>query len=178
MNGIDPELIRKFWKRVIKTSNCWLWIGACRPDGYGHFWIGRNGIGNVRSHRFSFMLENGKITSGLNVCHKCDNPTCVRPGHLFEGTDYDNVQDCVRKGRHGHGTLGAPRGKLNGMHTHPESRPIGEKNHFSKLKEEQVRQIKRMLADKMSHSAIAAKFSVSRGLVSMISSGKRWACLK
>lgn len=93
-----------FWERVQKTDGCWLWTGAQRkPQGkggwgaYGHF-CPKRGV-RYFAHRFSWELHFGPIPSGRMVCHECDNPTCVRPDHLFIGTQKDNMEDAKRKKR-------------------------------------------------------------------------------
>jgi len=86
-----------FWSNVDKTDGCWLWTGLTMGAGYGEMgWQGRTQV----AHRISWQIHNGEILSGLNVCHHCDTPACVRPDHLFLGTQRDNVRDAVAKGRH------------------------------------------------------------------------------
>jgi hypothetical protein len=97
----------QFWAKVRKTRGCWLWIGTTTADGYGRCGFGR---GRRMAHRFSWELRNGPIKDGLLVLHRCDNPPCVRPSHLFLGTDADNSDDMIRKGRQRH-----PSGEQHGM---------------------------------------------------------------
>lgn len=86
----------RFWAKVNKTDGCWLWT-ASAWRGYGIFWAdGRR----WKAPRYSWALVNGPIPSGLMVCHRCDNPPCVRPSHLFIGTMSDNIRDAYAKGRH------------------------------------------------------------------------------
>jgi HNH endonuclease len=85
----------RFWKYVKKENNCWLWTGAT-AKGYGDLQVGDK---RQRAHRISWMLHRGKIPKGMFVCHKCDNPPCVNPAHLFLGTNRDNILDCHLKGR-------------------------------------------------------------------------------
>lgn len=86
----------RFWQKVRKSDGCWEWTARVSPEGYGEFWDDRN----VRAHRFSWSLVNGPIPDGLMVCHRCDNPRCVRPDHLFLGTNRENIRDMMAKGRH------------------------------------------------------------------------------
>ena len=92
---IPPE--KRFWMQVHKSSGCWVWVGNRIPQGYGTIGVGGK---PVRAHRYSWELHNGPIPDGLFVLHRCDNPPCVRPDHLFLGTALDNSRDCVDKGRH------------------------------------------------------------------------------
>ena len=88
---------KRFWSKVKKTDGCWLWTGHLDYQGYGDFTIGRKQ--RYRAHRYSVILD-GRDPTGKYVCHHCDNPSCVRPDHLFIGTPLDNMQDKMKKGRH------------------------------------------------------------------------------
>ena len=91
----DP--IPRFWARVKKTEACWLWVGTrTKSGGYGILSI--NGK-YVRAHRFSFELHKTKLSPKMEACHTCDNPPCVNPDHLFEGTHRDNMLDMKKKRR-------------------------------------------------------------------------------
>jgi hypothetical protein len=95
--GVSPE--DRFFDFFIPEPNsgCWLWMGQISNSGYGRFSVG-NRI-QVQAHRFSWELHNGKIPEGLFACHKCDVRCCVNPEHLFIGTQSDNLNDMVQKGR-------------------------------------------------------------------------------
>lgn len=83
--------------KVYKTNHCWFWIGATTGDGYGQIKIGKK---NIKVHRYFWELHNNKkIPSGLVACHICDIKNCVRPDHLFIGTNQDNIRDASKKGR-------------------------------------------------------------------------------
>lgn len=87
----------RFWSLVDKSGDCWNWRGSPTTNGYGRMMT----IGGLRvgAHRISWTIHNGPIPDGLMVCHRCDNPRCVRPDHLFLGTAYDNNIDSFVKGR-------------------------------------------------------------------------------
>lgn len=94
---ITQEIIESFWSKVDKTETCWLWTKSKYRHGYGCFCA----MGTRhKAHRVSYEIAYGKIKDGLFVCHKCDNPSCVNPDHLFLGTHKDNALDMVNKGRH------------------------------------------------------------------------------
>lgn len=92
----DP--VPRFWERVLKSDGCWEWTGIKHYKGYGEFTpLGHR---KVKAHRYSYILHYGPISDEIQVLHKCDNPPCVRPDHLFLGTNLDNKIDSMQKGRH------------------------------------------------------------------------------
>jgi HNH endonuclease len=121
----------RFWAKVEKTEGCWLWMGYRNKKGYGMFKM----PDRVQlAHRAAWMLTNGPIPDGLDVLHKCDNPPCVRPTMLFLGTNADNQQDSVRKGRH------VSTKKTHCLQGHPLA---GENLYISPNEERQCRECKR-----------------------------------
>lgn len=157
--GLDGN----FWKKVDFGTGCWNWKGLRDPSGYGYFSIPRDHHlfrkakrkdQMVRASRFAFQRVVGPIPEGLVVCHSCDNPSCVRPEHLFLGTTQENADDKVRKNR--------------------QYRPVGEKNNGSSLTEVQVMEIRRRLAIGESGRSLAKEFGVSKGCVSLINTGGTW----
>lgn len=87
----------RFWNKVDRSGDCWTWQGSRDRKGYGRVSVNQR---PVLAHRFSWTLSHGPIPDGLCVLHKCDNPPCVNPEHLFLGTIADNNRDMVAKGRH------------------------------------------------------------------------------
>lgn len=87
---------KRFWAKVAKKGKdeCWEWLSVTSHDGYGRLWFRGRFSG---AHRFSWMIHNETIPAGLYVLHKCDNPICVNPNHLFLGTNTDNMRDRVSK---------------------------------------------------------------------------------
>jgi len=92
--------VEEFYSRAKKDENsgCWLWQKSVTRGGYGQQGYK---MYNYSAHRLSWIFSVGPIPKGLAVCHKCDNPLCINPEHLFLGTQKDNVQDMMKKGRHG-----------------------------------------------------------------------------
>lgn len=93
----DSTLEQRFWAKVDRSGDCWLWTG-CGSGGYGQF---RYKGPMVYAHRVAWEQANGPIPDGLDVLHRCDTPRCVNVGHLFLGTHLDNMTDMVAKGRVG-----------------------------------------------------------------------------
>ena len=140
---MDESDVARFWSRVDKDGpipahmphlgQCWIWTWTKNRQKYGWFYVpGRN---SYQSHRFSWEITNGP-PGELWVLHKCDNPSCVRPDHLFLGTVIDNTRDRDAKGR-----LNPVRGDACTTRKHPEY-VQGEKNGMAKLTAEEVRAIR------------------------------------
>lgn len=92
----ERPIEERFWEKVKKTSECWLWTAAVDRKGYGRIGLGPDLLG---AHRYSWELAYGPIPDGMAVLHHCDNPLCVRPEHLWLGTIADNNRDMIKKGR-------------------------------------------------------------------------------
>lgn len=103
------EIYDAFWRRVDKSGSCWMWKGATRgmplQGLYGDFQFRKT---RIAAHRFSYTISKGRIPIGLYACHKCDNTLCVKPDHLFLGTNQDNQLDASRKGRSRNQHTGKP----------------------------------------------------------------------
>lgn len=151
----------RFWRHVERSEHgCWTWTATRARFGYGQIASGGRGGHMLRAHRVSWELHNGPIPDGLWVLHKCDNPACVRPDHLFLGTHADNMRDCIAKGRH--------RGA-----THRETY-LGERNGRSKLTADQVRELRLRRNDGESMRALARRFGVSKPSVQAIVRRDHW----
>ena len=101
------------------ASECWPWTGTTDRAGYGEIHLAGNK--RMRAHRLSYELHVGPLSASMVVCHRCDNPPCVNPAHLFLGTTLDNNRDRHAKGRDA-------TGARSGWHTHPELRLFGDRN--------------------------------------------------
>ena len=164
-------LIARFWNKVNKGGPlpsgqpelglCWTWLGIPNRDGYGTMSVGGRGSSAILAHRLSWELHFGPIPDGLCVLHKCDNPPCVRPDHLFLGTNADNSRDMALKGR-------------AGPTQHPESYR-GDNNGRSKLTANAVAEIRRIYSEGgVTQKALAVRFGVQQAGVSKAVRGATW----
>ena len=152
--GRNRSFADRFWSRVDRSGECWLWTGPCNPGGYGIV-SGKLGYGSL-SHRVAWQLVNGPIPSDLFVLHNCpgkDCPSCVRPSHLWLGTHADNMRDAVRKG---------------GLHP-------GEQHPRAKLTRQAVQEIRQRYKEgQVTHQQLADQYQVARTTVSGIIRGEEW----
>ena len=153
MKIADNEMIR-FWDKVDRTEDCWNWTGATNGVGYGR--LGHRGK-LVSAHRFSYELVYGRIPDGMLICHHCDNPGCVRPSHLFLGTNSDNIRDAHAKGRI----------------TMPDRR--GELSSSSKIVESDVHEIRRLNSLGVTQELLGKMWRITQQHVSNIVTKKNWA---
>jgi hypothetical protein len=183
----SQPLTERFWTHVDKTGVCWVWTAVCSKRGYGQIRVSKPKRTHLLTHRVSYELHFGPIPDGLWVLHNCDNPSCVRPDHLFLGTAKDNTQDMLRKGRHQHGDTHysrrqpekVVRGERHGWTKHPEKAAKGEQHGCAKLTEPQVREMRRRWAAReASQRQLMVDFSVSRATVQKILSRHLWKHLE
>lgn len=149
----EPRPIQEsFWEKVDVRSKdeCWEWLAAVTKDGYGSF-------KSKLAHRVAWELEKGEIPDGMLVCHTCDNPPCCNPSHLFLGTQRNNMDDMVQKGR-------SPNNS-------------GSKNPKAKFIEQDILDIYRLHNSGMSAYRIAKNYSVSESNIHSIVKGKTWKYL-
>ena len=145
-----PPLEKRFWKHVSKTKTCWLWTGHIGTNGYGYvcIWPGKQ----LLAHRVAHELTYGPLLlPKLYVCHTCDNSRCVNPGHLFLGTQKDNMTDAHHKNR----------------------MPVGEQMTNAKLTESDVLFI-RSKSGTISMSRLARLFNCNYKTIWAIVHNKSW----
>lgn len=148
---------RRFWEKVKVSSSvgCWLWMGHTHHAGHGQFYY--NGRAHY-AHRISWLLTFGEIGDNC-ILHKCDNPSCVNPFHLFSGTQQDNIADMIAKGRMACGEKRSRKGSKHGM---------------AKLTESDVLHIRELRKDGKYLKEIAKVFNVTETSVSNIVRRKSW----
>lgn len=138
-------------------DDCWNYTGA--TQGFGHgiitIWTGRRQSHSEKAHRVAWEIANGPIPAGLCVCHKCDNPPCCNPAHLFLGTSAENNQDRARKGR-----------SVNAK---------GEQHGNAKITADIVRELRQRVAAGESFSSLGREFGIDYSNVSLIAKRKAWA---
>lgn len=150
-NKIDQlrDLLDKY---TIKNENaCWGWKGPLYPNGYAQAVFMQRAL---NASRASWFIHHGLIKNNEWVLHKCDNPPCTNPDHLFLGTCKDNVQDMIRKGR--------------------KVVRKGSKVHFARINEEKAKEIKQLLKDKFTLKYISEKFGIHISAVSAIKNNRTW----
>jgi len=124
---------------ALEPGECWEWPGSRLKTGYGH--CGRK-HGTKMATRIVWIERNGPIPAGMVVCHRCDNPPCVRPSHLFLGAQLDNVHDMIRKGR--------------------QAQIWGDDHAGIKLSDDDVAEMRRLrAAEGLLYREIAERFGVS-----------------
>ena len=139
-------------KYKVAENGCWEWTAQLDNKGYGRFGIATSK--SLLAHRWAYDHFVGPIPEGFFVCHKCDNPVCVNPEHLFVGTAQDNSDDMVSKNR-------------NWM-------SVGEKNHNAVLTENDVIAMRALHSEGVSMTRLAKQFSVSRGTAQNVINRKTW----
>ncbi len=143
-------LEERFWDKVEITSTCWIWSGALNSNGRAHMGRGRRGSGTVLASHVSWFLHHGRWPRQA-LLHTCDDPSCVNPAHLFEGSQGENVQDAAAKRRVRHGI----------------------RHHNAKLSPEAVNTIRR-LAGTTTQTILAERFGVTQSVISTVISRKAW----
>lgn len=144
--------VERFWTKITITPTCWWWNRSTSGHRYGHF---RCSDRNVYAHRFAYQVYYGVDPGPSFVCHKCDNPRCVNPLHLFLGDQKANMRDAISKKRHAHGTRVVQ----------------------SKLKEQDVQEIRdtyKPRAKGRSMYALARRFNVTQATIYRVLSRHCW----
>ena len=138
-------LLQRYERHVVRGDGCWDWAGHKTADGYGK-------LHQRYAHRVAYELFVGPIPDGLYVCHRCDNPPCTNPQHLFVGTAAENSADCKAKGRHGFGTTG--------------NRKAG------RISSAQVSQMRELRTSGVPARVIAEQFQISTNYATSLISGR------
>jgi hypothetical protein len=186
---------QRFLNKVEKTETCWNWTSRLFDrSGYGQFNIKS---APVLAHRHAYTTWKGEIPTGLLVRHTCDNRKCVNPEHLIVGTHQDNSNDAVERNRQAKGEALAqaqyqnrPRGKAHGSKTKPEALMRGDEwrrqhaqhtaslrgtnNHWAKLTEDDVREIRVLCGFDFPHRELAKIYGVSRPVMSKVIRGESY----
>lgn len=153
MTRLKIPIKNRFEKYIDKSGKCWEWQAKISPFGYGQFSIAP---GNVKqAHRFSYELYKGKIPKGKCVLHKCDNRKCIKPSHLWIGTQQENMQDMIRKGR--------------------DRKADPSKNGGVKLSWDKVNEIRKIRREKGTYyKDLAIMFNVHYATIKRIITNKSW----
>lgn len=154
--------IERFMAKVTKTESCWVWTAGIGSSGYGRFWC----TGGVTIPAHWYLLDS-RPGPGFEACHHCDNKRCVRPSHIFIGTRSDNMNDCVRKGRHG---------SYKGWRHTPERLKTfqGVNNVNAKLDDKKAALAMACPTERGAAVKMASILGISLDIVCRIRSRKRW----
>ncbi len=136
-----------FWAKVDKSGICWEWTAAKSPVGYGLY--GSGAFGERLAHRESWRICHGNLPDGMHVLHRCDNPSCVNPNHLFLGKHADNMLDMKKKSRR-------------------KNICAGEKNGRAKLNYEKAQEIRKVYSQGRSQQSIADQYGISQQQISKV----------
>lgn len=147
------RVVDRFLEKILIGDGCWEWIGV-KSHGYAVINENHPPYRNIKAGRISYEAFVGPIPQAMEMCHKCDNPGCVRFSHLFPGTHAENMNDSKRKGR-------------------MDDRR-GERNPGAKLDRPAVLQIRKQLAEGLANKKIAEQFGVSSALIANIKSRGKW----
>lgn len=162
--ALIPERLARIRARLTEkltpNGECSVFTGTKSSQGYGSLSVGGN---TVKAHRLAWELENGPIEAGLCVCHRCDNPSCCRIGHLFLGTVAQNNADRAAKGR--------SKGVFPAGPTHPAVQSRGESHWCARLSADAVRAIRTARSAGETVTSLAARFNVHHATISRIARG-------
>lgn len=150
---------RRFWSKVDKSGDCWIWTAGKYRDGYGMFWAFGT---NIAAHRFAYESAHGSIPDGMCVCHSCDRPACVNPNHLWVGTNAENHADKASKGRGGRGIR------------RRKTYELGESHPRAKLSDFDVLSMRSQRQTGASIGCLAKTFGISRSQVYRIVRREHW----
>lgn len=152
----------RFWSKVDTSGDCWIWTGRFKSkqpeEHYGLFYLGGR---DILAHRVAYQLTHSPIPDGLFVCHRCDNPPCCNPAHLFPGDQLVNMHDMAAKKRHW-------------QYRRPEMQLRGERVKNAKLTEDQVREIRALARSGVVQREIARRFGIDQKTAGQVIRRKTW----
>lgn len=157
--NLTEKILIRFWRKVEKLGpdECWNWKSTRSHYGHGQFSIHYK---KFVSSRISFFIANGEFPNRLFVCHRCDNPSCVNPAHLFLGTQKDNIQDMMAKGR-------GPAKRVG-------NRVLGDSRVGAILTEAKVREIRSKHASGIAMRALGREYGVNRVTIRYVVKRRTW----
>lgn len=154
LSNVDEAFRARFWSKVNvgHRTSCWPWARYCKPEGYGQFTLSKGVF--TTSSRVAYALARGPIEELMYICHRCDNPPCCNPAHLFLGTQTDNTNDSVSKGR--------------------ANRSHGEDHRDHKLTAEDVRAIRATPIVYGTRALLARQYGVNLHSIDKVLNGTSW----
>lgn len=162
------EVLKRFLEKYkVEENGCWTWLGnKLQKSGYGRMWFNRK---QDYAHRVSFWLFKDTLLEDHYICHTCDNPSCVNPEHLYQGTPTDNTNDKVNRKR-----CNAKSGNAHWSREKPHLVKKGNRHSSAKLSDVQILEIREKYANGVIARRLAEEYAVSEGHMNNIVHRKVW----